>query len=401
MAAGATFTACIVGTGQLYTWGRLGSPADGKEFVAPRLCASIQDKSVSRLAVGAHHVVLLMETGEVYAFGSNAEGQLGLGAGAKMFEPEPRVIPALLGKGVRLVACGDEFSMVVTDTMDVYTWGHGDLGQLGHGDYRRRTEPTVLRALAGKEIRAVAAGSNHAVALTMSGEVYSWGNGEHGRLGHGDATTYRVPGVVRCLMGERVSQVACGGAHTAALTEAGEVFTWGSNHFGQLGLGHTRDVLVAARVDTGLMGKKIHQIACGLFHTAVITEREVFTWGCGNHGVLGHGDWARLLEPTEVVALRGKGVERLTAGHRHVAAITRHVWIPDDEVENCLQCKRPFGWLRRRHHCRHCGRIFCYYCSNNVVPIPRFGFHSPVRVCDGCDNMLRGRGGSGAAQQTQ
>ncbi|XP_050397337.1 lateral signaling target protein 2 homolog isoform X2 [Patella vulgata] len=59
-------------------------------------------------------------------------------------------------------------------------------------------------------------------------------------------------------------------------------------------------------------------------------------------------------------------------------------WMPDDLSLHCLACKIPFTFVRRRHHCRNCGKIFCGRCSANSVPLPHFGHIKPVRVCNRC-----------------
>ncbi|KAK2149448.1 hypothetical protein LSH36_452g01014 [Paralvinella palmiformis] len=59
-------------------------------------------------------------------------------------------------------------------------------------------------------------------------------------------------------------------------------------------------------------------------------------------------------------------------------------WVPDDQSPCCTSCKVPFTFVRRRHHCRNCGKIFCSRCSSNSVPLPHFGHDKPVRVCNHC-----------------
>lgn len=60
------------------------------------------------------------------------------------------------------------------------------------------------------------------------------------------------------------------------------------------------------------------------------------------------------------------------------------VWIPDIEAPRCMSCKANFTVVKRRHHCRNCGKVFCSRCSSNNVPLPKFGHVKPVRVCNKC-----------------
>lgn len=60
------------------------------------------------------------------------------------------------------------------------------------------------------------------------------------------------------------------------------------------------------------------------------------------------------------------------------------IWIPDVEAPKCMSCGVNFTVVKRRHHCRNCGKVFCARCSSNSVPLPKFGHHKPVRVCNRC-----------------
>lgn len=60
------------------------------------------------------------------------------------------------------------------------------------------------------------------------------------------------------------------------------------------------------------------------------------------------------------------------------------IWIPDVEAPKCMSCGANFTVVKRRHHCRNCGKVFCARCSSNSVPLPKFGHIKPVRVCNKC-----------------
>lgn len=73
-------------------------------------------------------------------------------------------------------------------------------------------------------------------------------------------------------------------------------------------------------------------------------------------------------------------------GHRSISNRPREPpqWVPDDQMEKCMSCEIPFNFVRRRHHCRNCGKIYCGRCSANFVPLPHFNYMTPVRVCNHC-----------------
>ena len=126
----------------------------------------------------------------------------------------------------------------------VYTFGWGDVGQLGHGtgyhpdlpDAYRASVPTPVAALEGVDVVQVSAGPTHVAAVDRAGRVYTWGAGSYGQLGHGDRRPRFSPRVVRALLGVNVTSVAAGTCHTVAVDDLGETYAWGSNEHGELGL---------------------------------------------------------------------------------------------------------------------------------------------------------------------
>ena len=77
-----------------------------------------------------------------------------------------------------------------------YSWGEGGDGKLGHGNKLTYEKPKVIEGLYGAHVRFIACGSSHSAAVTSNGELYTWGSGEYGRLGHGDNKTQLKPKMV-------------------------------------------------------------------------------------------------------------------------------------------------------------------------------------------------------------
>jgi len=154
--------------------------------------------------------------------------------------PEPdRPLPA--------VAAGKTHSLVLTESGEVYAWGDNDDGQLGLGDREERLTPTKVEGL--PKVKAIAAGGAHSLALTESGEVYAWGWNREGQLGLGEMGDWKVrltPTKVEGL--PKVKAIAAGGGYSLALTESGEVYAWGNNAIGQLGLGDREERLTPTKV---------------------------------------------------------------------------------------------------------------------------------------------------------
>lgn len=153
----------------------------------------------------------------------------------------------------------------------------------------------------GKNIVYLAAGQLHMVAVTSGGKLFSWGSNQSGQLGQGFVKDQHTPQTLEYFesTGTRLSFLACGDSYTAAITEKGELFTWGKNQYGNLGF-EARLQFTPQRVQA-LSGHNIVQVACGSDHTLALSSNgQVFTFGSNSHGQLGRNlqseNWSA--EPT-------------------------------------------------------------------------------------------------------
>lgn len=144
----------------------------------------------------------------------------------------------------------------------LYAWGSGDYGRLGHGDNLAQKSAKLVEILRDKNVRRVACGSRHMLALCGDSSVYSWGYGGEGQLGHGDFQIQTMPLLVKALHAEGVCDIACGDKHCLALTLGGDVYAWGDGSLGQLGLGDLRKQHTPRRV-MELQGRRIIAISAG------------------------------------------------------------------------------------------------------------------------------------------
>lgn len=200
----------------------------------------------------------------------------------------------------------------------VASWGVGRRGQLGHGKRRDEREPRRLLELGYKtRIIQVAAGGGlvrvaHSLLLTSTGRVLSFGTGQYGALGHGYSAAKQLPDVlrpmyIRALEGVISVCVAAGELHSSVVTSDGDVYTWGDGFCGQLGHGDKRPQVLPKQVTMGGLDEEcVASVSCGSRHTVVVLEDgQVYTWGLGHYGVLG-----RSYTPFEYdadMALEGQG----------------------------------------------------------------------------------------------
>ena len=253
---------------------------EGRKCVAlPRLVQSLVGKKVVAISAGDMHTAVCTADGELYTFGAGYEGQCG--HGSPNSEVVPRRVKALTGENVVGVSCGDEHTMALTDGGAVFTFGCGARHQLGHGGTNNELVPRRVEALDGVAIAGIDAGTFHSVAWTGTGELYTWGYGENGRLGHGGLEDEPLPRLVEALVGRIVKGVAAGAEHTVAWTDMGELLTWGNGGQGRLGHGEPQagesPLELVPRVVQALAGQRV-VMASAANHTIVLTAADQVRW---------------------------------------------------------------------------------------------------------------------------
>ncbi|KAK1297300.1 Ultraviolet-B receptor UVR8 [Acorus calamus] len=288
---------------------------------------------------------------EVYSWGSGANYQLGTG------NPHVKKLPGkvddLQGCCIKIIAAAKFHSVAVGSGGELYTWGFGRGGRLGHPDFDIHsgqaaviTPRQVMVGLGSRRVKAIAAAKHHTVIATEGGDVYSWGSNREGQLGYTSKDTQPTPRRVSSLK-TKIITVAAANKHSAAVSETGEVFTWGCNKEGQLGYGTSNSASnYTPRVVESLKGKVFREVSAAKYHTIVVgADGEVYTWG------------HRLVTPKRVVIARNikkngsaplkfHRLEKLhvisvAAGTIHSTALTEDgilfYWVSSDPDLKCQQ----------------------------------------------------------------
>ena len=284
---------------------------------------------VRGLACGRAHSLALTSTGRVLGWGNNGYGQ----CGRPVLEEEDYLASravhdlGLEGRAVSVVA-GQDHSLVVTEEGEVWGCGWGADGQTGLGHYRNTDRLTRLGGdIKGERIVKLSCAADCVLALSERGEVFCWGNSEYGQLS-GVTSEQQVSVPTRLPSpGGRVVDIASGGTVCMMVTEGGQVWVWGWGILGKgpaLETSNTPTLIPEELFGAKVFGEscKVRSVEAGLGHQAALTEGgDLYVWGRNRSGCLGlYTDKDRYF-PLKVPI--GGEVKQVSLGVDHTAAIVK------------------------------------------------------------------------------
>ncbi|XP_045871983.1 secretion-regulating guanine nucleotide exchange factor isoform X4 [Meles meles] len=285
------------------SYGQLGLGHKEDVLLPQQLSDFCKPEYIRRITGGGGHSAVITDGGGLFVCGLNKDGQLGLGHTEDVLYFT--ACRSLLGCPILQVACGWDFTIILTESGQVLSCGSNCFGQLGvpHGP-RRCVVPQAIEQLLREKVVCIAAGLRHALAATASGVVFQWGTGlasSGRRLCPGQTLppflTAREPSRVTGLENSKVTCVLAGSDHSASLTDAGELYVWGSNKHGQLA-SLAAFLPIPQKIEAHcFQNEKVTSVWSGWTHLVAQTETgKVFTWGRADYGQLGrklasHEDW--------------------------------------------------------------------------------------------------------------
>lgn len=388
--------------GTVWAWGdnssgQLGdsAPANSMHTFPPR-ATPVQlpyVSSVTDIAAGYHHTVALLNDNSVMDWGLNNKGQLG--ANSQLKTTENSNVPmhvSLAPSAMTKIAAGYQHTLALKDDGTVWAWGWNLLGALGYASldcanpvygqfvWTCSDVPTQVTGITGS-VTAIAGGLDHTLAVTQDGQVWSWGRNDTGQLGTlnvscnksitqiltiydpkmgdlvfspPDSACNTTPVPVNAIPGT-ITAVSAGTRHSVALMSDGTVWTWGGNHYGQLGYtpgvnfltGTDNCVITSAFQMTCSYEPKqvqgldhIVAISAGSDHTLALKgDGTVWAWGYNNNGQLGTGTSSGespVQTPVQVTGLTG--ITAIAAGAYHSLAVKNDgtVWAWGDNGQGQL-----------------------------------------------------------------
>ncbi|KAL3719213.1 hypothetical protein ACJRO7_004210 [Eucalyptus globulus] len=339
-AAGWAHCIAVTDNGEVYTWGWKECVPSGKVFGDPTIGGNLEKEALEK------QTSFLTEQVSPQSQGSKSSGGSLSGVDSKSAGEESTkrrristakqaaessssadetlsAFPCLvsLSPGVRiaLVAAGGRHTLALSDLGQVWGWGYGGEGQLGLGSRIRMVSsphpvPCIESSyvkdrsmgfsrgnmssegqnfrVPGSYVKQIACGGRHSAAITDAGALLTFGWGLYGQCGQGSTDDELSPTCVTSLLGIRIVGVSAGLWHTVCVSADGDVYAFGGNQFGQLGTGVDQAETLPRLLDApSLENINAKAVSCGARHTALITEdRKVFCWGWNKYGQLGLGD---------------------------------------------------------------------------------------------------------------
>jgi alpha-tubulin suppressor-like RCC1 family protein len=310
IAAGAYHTVALKNDGTVWAWGwnDCGQLGDG---TTTNRTIPVQVKGISdvvAIAAGMYHTVALKNDGTVWAWGFNYYGELGNGTADKDSHSTPVQVKGI--SDVKAIAAGMYHTVALKNDGTVWAWGDNEHDQLGNETTKEEYHSTPVQVKGISDVKSITAGNGYTVALKNDGTVWAWGDNYFGTT-NSSSTPVQVKGI------SDVKAIAAGASYTVVLKNDGTVWAWGVNEYGKLGDGTTNNSFTPVQVN-GISNVKA--IAAGAYHTVVLkNDGTVWTWGYNHYGELGNGTTVDSSTPVQVKGI--SDVKAIAAGACHTVAL--------------------------------------------------------------------------------
>ena len=235
-------------SGLVVSWGRnkhLETSHNNYDMLSlPRVVFKLSKEEINKIYCGVEHNIVLTVDNKLFGWGQNESGQCGIEPSKNKILSDPTQIDSLNPFKIKEVSCGSEHTLALTEEGELYSFGKAEDGVLGYDTVTEISHiPQKISFFTSNNIKieSISTGSIHNIALDTEGKVYSWGSNLLGELGfqmerkNVSPPSSSTPSQINCL--PRVEKVACGEGHSIAICEEGAVYSWGYGSCGQLGLG--------------------------------------------------------------------------------------------------------------------------------------------------------------------
>ena len=341
-------------------------------------------------ACGNEYTLILSKDNEVYAFGNNEDGVLGLSDSKIKKYKFTKINFGIYTNKIKEISAGTVHNLALTQDNKLFSWGSSQGGQLGLPEKYLISQPNYIKSFflpsptqisifsnskKPEMLEKISCGEAHSIALTNKGTVYSWGFGSNGQLGLGFCEDSFEPGtglsksriftphLIKEMTDEKIIEVKCGKTFSMFINDKNELYACGVNDLCQLGVTeppskdhlHNKetpcyDYVYPIKIDC-FLNMKVLKISCGEGHClAVIKDLisniiTIWSWGNNKFGQLGHGSLVKKSTPNPINYLseyNSKNFEEISCGGFHSLCLIKYRdnlnWIEDDfkEITNII-----------------------------------------------------------------
>ena len=299
---------------------------DNKERLVPTLVETCSNLNVVSIAAGNELTIILTDSGEVYSWGFNENGTTGPPnnsfAASNSSMNGLKLIENLDKQIVKVFASnGWEHIVAINSQGEVFTMGYNAKGQLGIGTSINSPIPKQIETLKSKFVTTVGLSYFHTVFSCGDDlETYSCGRNDHGQLGLGNTVDQWVPVLIESLNGKKVTSIGWGQYHSVIATNASEVYSFGRNDSGQLGFPLKND---SKEIPTLIEGIFCTKVSWGYYHSVGISPTgKLYSWGRNDSGQLGLQDKGKHYEPAWVKDFEDIEIIDISWGCYHTLALS-------------------------------------------------------------------------------
>jgi len=309
--------------GTLWAWGRNGASqlglGDADVRLAPTQVGS--DVNWSNVVSSGQHSIGLKSNGTIWSWGNGFLGRLGHG------DTDDKVLPTQIGIDTTwaVISAGDQSSHAIKSDGTLWSWGDNGDGNLGTGDTDERLSPTKIGE--DQDWENIATSNRHSLAIKNDGSLWSWGWNGDGQLGHNDYNDRNLP--TRVGGDYDWEDISVGQYHSTAVKSNGTMWVMGYNSANQLGIGDEySDAMVPVQINASTSWLK--PSVGGSQSMALKYGNELWVWGDNTYGKLGLGDSDQRIYPTRVGGLdSGTATYIYDAEEGNVATWQSLSWISD------------------------------------------------------------------------
>jgi alpha-tubulin suppressor-like RCC1 family protein len=297
ISAGFEHCLAVKADGTVWAWGRNAEGQLGQGYTGSGIDHPVQvtmpgtNNHCTAVAAGGYHSLAIAagDGGTLFAWGQNDQGQIGKGGTSTSVQT-----PYVVTSGARFIAAGKSFSMYIDAYGQVYGFGDNTFGQLGnnavYGIFDPKRETSKVAAIGATNALTLSCGLNHTLMTNAGGVAYAWGSNEKGQIGNNSATgTGAKVTTPTSLRG--ATRVVAGGNHSMLVTPSGSVYTWGDNTSGQCRLPTSTTLFSNPQLLDGLSYPQQRALFGGIGdHTLFVLDNgQVQGWGKNDAGQLGTG----------------------------------------------------------------------------------------------------------------